>query len=80
MIEKHVDSETSEHDYYDTHGNPDPGDMYMDARMHTHRLMRLSWSVGEYWILEILENEREGASAQLAFALEDRARKTGQPA
>ncbi len=80
VIEKHVGPETSEHDYYDTHGNPDPGDMYMDARMHTHKLMRLSWSVGEYWILEILENEREHASAQLAFALEDRARKTGQPA
>ncbi|MCA1716001.1 MAG: hypothetical protein LC781_03780 [Actinobacteria bacterium] len=50
----------------------------MKARMHMHRLMRLSWSVGEYWILEILEEERQGASAQLAFALELRARKTEQ--
>jgi len=51
----------------------------MDVRMHLHRLMRLSWSVGQDWILEVLEEEREGASAQLAFALELRAQQTGQP-
>ncbi len=75
-----VDSETSCRDFRALHdGNDDPVDVYMDARMHTHKLMRLSWSVGQDWILEILEEERQGASAQLAFALELRAQQLGQP-
>jgi len=53
-------------------------DIYFSARMHTLRLMRLSWSAGQHWMLEVLEEEREGASAQLAFALARRAQKTGQ--
>jgi len=73
-----VDSETSAHDY-SSPANDDPVDIFMAARMHVHRLMRLSWSVGEDWLLEILEEERQAASAQLAFALEIRARQLGQP-
>jgi hypothetical protein len=46
--------------------------------MYTLRLMRLSWSTGQNWLLEVLEEEREGASAQLAFALALQAQKTGQ--
>lgn len=80
VIEEHVDPETRDHDYLNPdHGNKDPVDVFFDARMHLYRLMRLSWSVGERWMLEILEEERQAASAQLAFALLDRARKTGQP-
>ncbi len=81
VIEERVDPETSARDYNEPNlDNDDPVDIFFDARMHTLRLMRLSWSVGEYWILEVLEEEREGASAQLAFALTLRAQKTGQPA
>ena len=47
--------------------------------MYLLKLMRLSWSVGQYWLLEQLEGERQGASAQLAFALELRSQRTGQP-
>ena len=75
-----VDKETSERDFRAPNpANDDPVDVFFDARMHVLRLMRLSWSVGEYWLLEILEEERQGASAQLAFALELRARQLGQP-
>jgi hypothetical protein len=79
MALERVDPETRARDYNKpNYDNDDPVDIFFDARMHTHRLMRLSWSVGEYWILEVLEEEREGASAQLAFALALRAQKTGQ--
>jgi hypothetical protein len=79
MTLERVDPETREYDpHKPNYDNTDPVDIFFDARMHVHRLMRLSWSVGEYWILEGLEEEREGASAQLAFALALRAQKTGQ--
>jgi hypothetical protein len=79
VIEECLDPETRGYDpHKPNYDNADPVDIFFDARMHTHRLMRLSWSVGEYWILEVLEEEREGASAQLAFALTLRAQKTGQ--
>lgn len=81
VIEEYVDPETRGHDYFARNqANADPVDVFFDARIHVYRLMRLSWSVGQYWMLEILEEERQGASAQLAFALLDRAQKTGQPA
>ncbi len=75
-----VDSETNAHNYHSPlPANDDPVDIFFDARMLVHRLMRLSWSVGQDWILEVLEEERQAASAQLAFALELRAQKLGQP-
>ncbi len=75
-----VDTESREYDYRKpNYDNNDPVDIFHDARMHVLRLMRLSWSVGQYWILENLEEQRQGASAQLAFALELRARELGQP-
>ena len=75
-----VDRETFGHDWHaPNYSNDDPVDVYFDARMHVLRLMRLSWSVGQYWLLEDLEKERQGASARLAFALELRVQKTGQP-
>jgi hypothetical protein len=79
VIEERVDMETRSRDFRVPNINDDPVDVFMDARMHVLRLMRLSWSVGQDWILEVLEEEREGASAQLAFALELRAQQTGQP-
>jgi hypothetical protein len=80
LIPERVDTETREHDYgVPNHANDDPVDMYFDSRIHVLRLMRLSWSVGQYWLFEQLEKERQGASAQLAYALELRAQKTGQP-
>ncbi len=76
-----VDTETSCRDFRaPNNDNDDPVDIYFEARMHTHRLMRLSWSVGQDWILEVLEEERQAASAQLAFALALRAQQLGQPA
>ena len=77
-LEERVDSETIEHDYHKPNPNKDPVDIFFDARMYTLRLMRLSWSTGQNWMLEVLEEEREGASAQLAFALALRAQKIGQ--
>ncbi len=77
-LEERVDPETIEHDYHNPNPNKDPVDIFFDARMYTLRLMRLSWSAGQNWLLEVLEEEREGASAQLAFALALSAQKTGQ--
>lgn len=80
VIEKYVDPETTEHDYHNPdHRNTDPADVFFDARMHLYRLMRLSFGVGQYWMLEILEKERQSCSAQLAWAMVSRAQKTGQP-
>ncbi len=77
-LEERVDPETTERDYHKPNPNKDPVDIFFDARMYTLRLMRLSWSAGQNWMLEVLEEEREGASAQQAFALALRAQKTGQ--
>ncbi|CAA9431680.1 MAG: hypothetical protein AVDCRST_MAG28-1498 [uncultured Rubrobacteraceae bacterium] len=41
--------------------------------------MRLAYEDGADWLVEVLEYERESASAQLAFALEDYERKMGTP-
>ena len=79
VIEERVDRETRSRDFRVPNVNDDPVDVFMDARIHIHRLMRLFWSVGQDWILEVLEEEREGAAAQLAFALALRAQQTGQP-
>jgi hypothetical protein len=59
LIPERVDTETREHDYgVPNHANDDPVDMYFDSRIHVLRLMRLSWSVGQYWLFEQLEKER----------------------
>ena len=78
-LEERVDPETSARGYNETIDNADPVDIFFSARMHTLRLMRLSWSAGHHWMLEVLEEQREGASAQLAFALALRAQKIGEP-
>jgi len=78
-LEERVDPETTERDYHKPNPNKDPVDIFFDARMYTLRLMRLSWDVGQHWMLEVLEEEREGASAQLAFALALHAQKIGAP-
>ncbi len=41
--------------------------------------MRIAYDWGANWLVEVLEYEREAASAQLAFALEDSERKTWSP-
>lgn len=80
VIPEQVDPETTEYDPFTPSEAFSPADVYMDARIHVHRLMRLSWSVGQYWSLESLEEHRESVSAQLAWALEDVERKVGKSA
>lgn len=70
---------------YDYHvfdpGGPSgqPTEVYRDARRLTHKLMRLAYEEGADWLVEVLEyEERESASAQMAFALEDFERKVGR--
>lgn len=80
MIPERVCSETSAFDYFNPHGpNEEPTEVYGDARQLLYRCMRLAYGQGEDWLLEVLEPERESASAQLAFALEDYERKVGTP-
>lgn len=79
VIPEQVDPETTAYDPFTPSDAFPPSDAYMSARMHAHRLMRLSWSVvGQHWILESLEEARESCSAQLAWALEDAERKLGR--
>lgn len=54
-----------------------PTEVYQDARSLLCKQMRLAYEEGADWLVEVLEHERESASAQLAFALEDYERKVG---
>jgi len=56
-----------------------PTEVYSDARRITHKLMRLAYEAGEDQLVEVLEYEREQASAQLSFALADYERRVGTP-
>lgn len=63
-----------------TYGPRDqPTEAFQEARRLTHKLMRLAYEEEADWLVEILEYEREEASAQLAFALDDYERKAGRP-
>lgn len=80
-IPGHVCYETVAFDYRFGPGNEyGPGEMptevYRDARRLLCKEMRLAYEWGADWLVEVLEYERESASAQLAFALEDYERKT----
>jgi len=46
-----------------------PSDMYRDALMLVHRLMRLAFEGEATYLVETLEGEREKAAAQAAYAL-----------
>lgn len=56
-----------------------PTDVYRDARHLLCKQLRLAYEESADWLVEVLEYEREAASAQLAFALEDYERKMGTP-
>lgn len=82
VIPERVDAETTAYDYHvfdpaGPSGQPTGG--FGDARRLLCKLMRIAYEDGSDWLVEILEHEREGASAQLAFALEDCERKVGTP-
>lgn len=83
-IPEHVCYETVAFDYSWDPENPTspndwPAEVYQDARRLLCKEMRLAYEEGADWLVEVLEHEREAASAQLAFALEDYERKTGSP-
>ncbi len=71
VIPERVCSETLEFDYKDW----ERGETLYDVRRRTrdtlHKLMRLARFVGEDWLMEVLELERESAAAQALFVLED---------
>ncbi len=82
VIPDRVCYETVAFDYRFGPGNEyGPGDqpteVYQDARRLLCHQMRVAYEEGADWLVEVLEYERESASAQLAFALEDYERKTG---
>jgi hypothetical protein len=84
VIPERVCYETAAFDYRfdpeNPHGPSDqPTEVYQDARRLLCKQMRLAYGEGADWLVEILEYERERASAQLAFALEDYERKAGTP-
>ncbi len=58
----------------DENGIP-PLDQLLDSLRTLHKLMRIAHDDGEHWLVEQLEQQREGQSAQAAFALEESARK-----
>jgi hypothetical protein len=84
VIPERVCYETVAFDYRldpeNPHGPDDePTYIYDHARGLLCKLMRLAYQAGADWAVEVLELERESASAQLAFALEDYERKVGTP-
>lgn len=84
VIPERVCYETTAFDYHfdpeNPHGpNDEPTAVYEDARRLLCKEMRLAYEEGADWLVEVLEHERESASAQLAFALEDYERKMGTP-
>lgn len=82
VIPERVDAETTAYDYrvFDPAGpSGQPTGAFDDARRLLCKQMRLAYEEGADWLVEILEYEREGASAQLAFALEDYEKKVGTP-
>lgn len=56
-----------------------PTEVYRDARRLLCKEMRIAYERGADWLVEVLEYERESASAQFAFALIDYERKVGTP-
>jgi hypothetical protein len=84
VIPDRVCYETVAFDYRLDPENPhgpdnEPTYIYEKARRLLCKLMRLAYQEQADWAVEVLEYEREGASAQLAFALEDYERKMGTP-
>lgn len=73
-IPERVDSATTDHDYSDM-GFETPHEAFMHARRLVHKLMRLAYVDGADWLVEVLEYQREMASAQAAFASEDEDRR-----
>ncbi len=58
----------------DENGIP-PLDQLLDSLRTLHKLLRIAHEDGEHWLVELLEEQREGQSAQAAFALEESARR-----
>ena len=79
-----VCTETLAFDYRIDPDNPhgpdeEPTAASQDARRLLCKCMRLAYEEGADWLVEVLEYERESASAQLVFALEDYEQKAGKP-
>ncbi len=73
MIPERVAEDTLGFDYQDPERGDTPVDWNYASRMLIHKLMRLVHEAGSdhYLLVEMLEDERECVSAQLAFALAD---------
>lgn len=53
-------------------GRP-PWYFLLESLESVHKLMLLAYKLGETWLVELLEYEREGVAAQAAYAWRDRA-------
>lgn len=71
VIPERVDIHTRDYDYWTPTEDLTPADSFSEARRLLHKMMRIAHGGGDSWLVEDLEYKREGASAQLAFALED---------
>ena len=69
-----TDAETlayaEDHDPANRGINEPPYEAFSADRMLVHRHMRLAFEAGATWLVELLETEREGVAAQVAYALE----------
>lgn len=72
-----MDPETLSYDYFspEPSGYGTPIDWYTDDLWALHKLMRLAHQARLVVAVEALEPLREGAAAQLAYALQDSDRK-----
>ncbi len=79
-IPERVAEDTLDFDYGDPGPWGTPVDWNFRSRMLIHKLMRIAHEAGsDHYLLEMLEEERECVSAQLAFALADYDERVGKP-
>jgi len=71
VIPERVLSDTVDFDYHDPRRHESPPDWHFRTRFVLNKLMRLAHEEGEHWLVEVLEEFREHAAAQLAAALAD---------
>ncbi len=81
MIPDHrVDEDALDFDYWDPGPWGSPVDRNFRSRMLIHKLMRVAHeAASDRYLVEMLEEERERVSAQLAFALADYEERVGNP-
>ncbi len=74
-VPEHVKEMVARSEQQEDSEGPTFYDSCQDALYTLHRVMAIAAEEGETWLVELLELEREGLSAQAAYALRDHRRE-----